>query len=431
MNSNFPCEVFKLINYARDYSSFYKNLYKELPSSDFAFEDVPIISQDEFWHANTPDKLLALTGPTRDGVVYKSGGTTGSPKYSIFTHEEWQIFTTIFGQGMAKNGLLPGDRVGNLFYAGELYASFLFIYKSIENCGLPIVQFPLGGSASLETFCDCIEQNGMNSLAGVPSTFVNLAASSYHFSKLFSKIEKIYFGGEALFDDQREVIQAAFPNARISSIGYASVDGGHLGHADSTCFPGEHRPFKQHSILEIVDDATGEVIRECGKVGKIIYTNLCRLHMPIIRYPVGDQAMWTEYGEKFKILGRSEEGARIGPVTIVPDDIRDGISRFLLKKHNELHLMGTQLLIQRVEAKDQLTIRLVLAGLDEGKPYTELCQSVTEFIMQEKPMYQEEVRKGHIQKLEVEIFPESQVANLERNARTGKTLAVIDRRFRS
>lgn len=50
-----------------------------------------------------------LTGPMTDGVVFKSGGTTGAPKFSVFTHGEWDAFVTAFGRGMAPNGSPPAS----------------------------------------------------------------------------------------------------------------------------------------------------------------------------------------------------------------------------------------------------------------------------------------------------------------------------------
>ena len=56
-------------------------------------------------------------------------------------------------------------------------------------------------------------------------------------------INRLLFGGESLYPDQRAILLSAFPNARAASIGYASVDAGLLGYADSACGPDEHRVF--------------------------------------------------------------------------------------------------------------------------------------------------------------------------------------------
>ena len=54
--------------------------------------------------------------------------------------------------------------------------------------------------------------------------------------------------------------------------------------------------------------------------------------MPIIRYPVGDNAVWIEPGRKLRIIGRAEEGARVGPVTVYYDDMRLVLEKAFQKK---------------------------------------------------------------------------------------------------
>ena len=116
----------EIIDFARSHSPFYKDLYSHLPP-DPTLQDLPVLPQDKFWEANNPRNNKLLTTPFDDGVVFKSGGTTGNPKYSWFTHMEWKTFTKTFGAGISGN-LRGGERVANLFYSGDLYASF-FIHQ--------------------------------------------------------------------------------------------------------------------------------------------------------------------------------------------------------------------------------------------------------------------------------------------------------------
>src|SRR5882757_3018360 len=125
----------EIVAQAREKSPYYKKLYENIGNpKNVKLSDLPVIDQGEFWNANTIRDNQLLTGPMEDGIVFKSGGTTGQPKFSIFTREEWNTFTDVFGEGMGHTGLVKGDRLANLFYAGELYASFTFIMKSVEAC---------------------------------------------------------------------------------------------------------------------------------------------------------------------------------------------------------------------------------------------------------------------------------------------------------
>lgn len=382
-------------------SSYYKNLWA---GSELDINTLPIASQDEFWDANTWENNSLLTGAPSDGVVFKSGGTTGRPKFSFFTKSEWEEFTNIFGRSMASV-VKDGDRVGNLFYAGELYASFLFIEKSLEYCPANAITFPIAGATKLEEMINLVRVYGINVLAGVPTTFLSLAQELVEKGETL-KLDRILYGGETLFDDQKPLLIKAFENPQIESVGYASVDAGHLGGSAPELGPRIHKVLSG-TIMQIVDD-NGELITEPGIAGRLLMTNLTRKLMPIIRYPVGDMARWHKHGESFEILGRADEGARIGPVTVNRDDIASVISKLSDQ-------ISFQLVINRFEGKDQLVVQYQ-GQLDEALALTTL--------LKERKMLADSIEKGLV------AVPRFVATNqLERNPRTGKLKFVIDKRF--
>lgn len=399
----------ELILLARENSAFYKGLYSSLSREDLKLERLPIVDQEEFWKANSFKGNKLLTGPIEDGVVFKSGGTTGKPKFSVYSKEEWQLFTTLFGEGMDHSCLKDGDRVGNLFYSGDLYASFLFITKSLENAKTKITQFPMTGGMKIEDVIKTVEEYDINVLAGVPTSFISMAELLISRGETL-ELERVLYGGESLYPEQEKILEVAFPKAKFMSVGYASVDGGHLGYIDDSCERGEHKVFPG-TIMEILDDF-GKPITRPLEVGKLTYTNLCRTLMPIIRYPVGDMGCWTTDG-KFKLLGRSDEGARIGPVTVSRDDLVE-----VLRSTNVFEKISNfQMLIVSDEGKDKLIVRY---------SSSEKIEALRESFYKERPMYQEAVEKGHIRDIDFIKVLEDE---LEHNERTGKLKLVIDQRI--
>jgi phenylacetate-CoA ligase len=405
-----------LVNFVRKESPYYKELYSDL-KDEFSIEDLPILCQDDFWSKNTFSNNKVLTSDLNDGVVFKSGGTTGNPKFSAFTKDEWNQFTKDFGQGMDQLKMQEGDLCANLFYSGDLYASFLFINKSVEQMKTPVAQFPITGQTDVEEALSIISTYKVNVLFGVPTSLLSMAAHSH---EVYENVNQIYYGGEPLFEDQKEQLLKTFPNAYISSIGYASVDGGQLGYVDESCSKGEHKVFKS-TIVEIVNPDTGEVIKNCDEVGKLVFTNLTRKLMPIIKYPVGDMGRWIEYPKKFQLLGRSDEGARIGPITINRDDITD-----IFKSYNLLEkVKNFQLIIKRKDSKDYL--ELIIASENNKSLENELenLRFSEKFYFQRK-MYQQELNKGQIEEFSYKVV---NIDNLVKNPRTGKLRLVIDQRF--
>ncbi|PLX12390.1 MAG: AMP-dependent synthetase [Marinilabiliales bacterium] len=420
---NYPLKT--IIANAKSLSPFYKNLYKEINSiGNLILADLPLIEQKSFWEANKIKDNQLLTGDLSDGIVFKSGGTTGDPKFSAYTKMEWETMTGTFGTHFGENGLNNGDRVANLFYVGQLYASFIFLSDTIERCPVDVTIFPISGSAPPEFILNTLKDFDINVVLCVPTTIMTLA--DYVSANKIEGIhlEKIYFGGETMYEDQRQHLKEVFPGVEIRSVGYASVDAGLLGFADDTCDYNEHRQFDNHHIIEIIDEQSGKPIIKPNIKGKIYSTNLSRLLMPIIRYPVGDNGFWVEdegsKNRKFKILGRSEEGARIGPITFYMEDLLHILKKF----ESEFSYSNTQMIINHYDHKDGLTIKIAVQ--EKPEKTDDITDRLIKAISKERHMFEEEIAKNKIHPIKIEWCHSDE---LEINTRTGKLLQIIDKRF--
>lgn len=407
----------EIIENARNNSPYYRELYKNVNSDKLS--DLPVVDQSTFW------KSEVVTSQSPDGIVFKSGGSTGAPKYSYFTHREWVAYTTSFGWGMSEGILESGDKVGNLFYVGDLYASFLFIKDSLQF--IPpekkkITQYPIAGQTDHIQILKIIEEFGINTIVGVPSAILTLL-EKYNKTKYPNlKITKILFGGEALYDDQHTALKEIFPEIQISSIGCASVDGGMIGYSSRDCKNNEHRVYDEASIIEIVDPDTNEVITEKNRVGKILLTNLTRKLMPIVRYPAGDLAMWLEDesspNRKFKLQGRSEEAARLGTLSVYFEDTRE----MIMKALPEFSGIQFQMVLAHFDHKDELIFKMAGSHLKQNSG---IEKRVIEAFAKEKTTYEDLVHKKLVHPLKVEIVEQKA---LEANSRTGKLKRIIDMR---
>ncbi|MGE0171273.1 MAG: phenylacetate--CoA ligase family protein [Oligoflexales bacterium] len=414
-----------IVKAAREKSPFYNQLYAKVNPKSFKIDDLPLIVQSDFWQANTVNNNRILTGPLHTGFVFKSGGTSGNPKFSPFTAEEWQTFTRLFGWGLAQGtGLEDGDRIGNLFYAGELYASFIFIMDSINNSGKKALQLPLAGHSPFSTVIQTVRDFSLTTLVGVPTSILTLTRYLVEQKTKLPSITKILYGGESCYEDQLVVIKEGFPNAIVQSVGYASVDAGHLGYFDKDCTFGLHKAFAKESIVEIIDPDTGTPISESNRPGKLYITNLTRTLMPIIRYPAGDVVQWEGPKDKgiFRILGRSEEGVRVGPVSIPLDDMRKIIQE--VDRHKLV--ANFQSVLEHFDGMDQLTVRIYTTKEDARA--AQLGKDFEKRLAETRAFLADAVRDGKIHPLKVECVS-SQYMTI--NPRTGKIIPIIDKRLGS
>lgn len=416
-----PVQPFaELLRFARDNSPFYRELYARLPQHVSRLTDLPVVPQADFWQANSPRDNRLLTAPLDEAVVFRSGGTTGSPKFSYYTRTEWREFTTAFGAGLVRAGLRPGHRVADLFYAGDLYASFTFVLDSLHRSPVSNVRLPLGGAAPLESTVATLEEFGVQVVAGTPTTLCSLAEHLAGADRTLPDVELLFFGGECLFGDQLPLLRAAFPKARPRSLGYASVDAGLLGEAVPGDDPRVHRAFTPYTVVEILSDETDLPVEANGAPGRLVVTDLRRRLMPVIRYPAGDRAEWVDRDAGvFRILGRADEGVRVGPVSLYTEDVHDVVRA--VDASGEV--TGLQLVVRRRDGRDGLLLRLAVA--DPAGEHQRLSESVVAALLAERPFYATATAAGHVNPLTVEWVRHRDLAV---NSRSGKLIRVVDER---
>ncbi|WP_324787468.1 phenylacetate--CoA ligase family protein [Streptomyces sp. H51] len=410
----------ELVEFARRDSPYYRNLYAQVRTDgNLRLEDLPVIDHSGFWAANTTENNQVLTGRQLEGVVFRTGGTTSRPKLTVFTRAELHAMARLWADGCTAAGLRPGDRVANLFYAGELYASFLFNTLALQESSVPAVHLPIAGSPAPEVVAETMAEPRATVVLATPTTLARVAAHFVARGESLASVRLFLFSGEAFHADQRPLLTKAFPRADIRSLGYASVDAGVLaapvgGEPDTRV----HRVHRPHKLVEIVDEHTGEPIREPGRPGLVLATDLVRRLMPVIRYPVGDVAEWVDQEDgRFRLLGRSETGARLGPMTVYLEDLRAVVDEV----SGGRPISGMQAVQRRRDAKDELVLRIA-GEIEDPERFAALVVARFDEL---RPAFGEHVGAGMIHPLTVEHVP---LAKLAVNPRSGKLVRLLDQR---
>lgn len=412
--------VEEIIAYARKHSKYYQELYKGIPE-DAPLTDLPLINQNDFWANCDKNGYCVATRPQTDGQIFKSGGTTGDPKYSLYTAEEWQTMCECCGALLARGGLKNGSKVANMFYAGGLYASFLYTYSMLCYCPAKTIVYNLSGNISIEEMAHTILDHQIDCIAGVPSILTKLISYIREQGMSGFAVDTVYFAGETLYHDQRKKICETFGrDIEFRSVFYASNDGGPLGYFTKDCGFNEHRTMDDLTYLELIDPDTDEVITEMNKPGVVYITSLFKTLIPLIRYPAGDMAEYTEPAgipdRKFRILGRSDVAARAGYVTLYPSDIGNVL------KQCGIDYYSYQIIADRDnnDSKDFFIFRIAVP--DGTKCDTE---KFLETLYVERPLIKDALRDGTLHLPQIEWCKPD---DLEYNTRTGKLKVIIDRR---
>ena len=407
----------EIIHYARSHSKYYADLYKDIPE-DAPFEQLPLINQADFWAHCDQEGGTVATRQQTDGQIFKSGGTTGDPKYSLYTAEEWETFCEGSGAVLTRGGLKNGMKIANLFYAGGMYASFLYTYSMLYFAPAKTIMYNLSGNISIEEMVSTILKHQVNCIAGVPSILTKMVSYIDEHQLTGFAVDTIYFAGETLYMDQREKMCKTFGREiSFRSVFYASNDGGPIGYFTEDCGFNEHRVLSDLCKLEIIDPETGEVITQMNKPGEIYITSLFKTLIPMIRYPSGDMGEYVEpegvADRKFKILGRSNVAARAGYVSLYPRDVGEILDMCGIEYYSY------QIIVTH-NVRDKFTFKI--AAKEENEKNTE---KFLEKLYQERSLIQDALNDGTLDVPEVEWCKAS---DLEYNERTGKLKIIIDMR---
>lgn len=367
------------------------------------------LTKEELLDHGPPLRTDMLTRPLGDAYVFRSGGTTGKPKFAVFANEEFRALVGPFIRTYRAAGLALGDRVANLFTCNSLYASFIFVNRCLEEMG--VLNLPYTMAAPPDLVARQWDLFGLNTVLGFPSHLLQVVPAIGP-----GKVEKLFYAGEHLYEDDRRVLREQFGVKHIASAGYGAVDTGLMGFQCSCCRGSEHHVLDENAILEIVDPETFEAVPD-GEPGLILVTVLDRLLMPVLRYSIGDMGRWLPAEEcacgaaerRFELLRRGDDVLRIGIANVAYDEILEAVGGYAA---------AMQLVKEREGGRDRLRIRIEPRG---GRVPDEVLR---DRIYATKPDIPKMVGSGHIFDLAFEWLEPGGIA---RSPLTGKLRKVEDR----
>lgn len=255
--------------------------------------------------------------PEYSHLYFKSGGSSGDPKLSIFSYDDYHTQMRAAAQGLFAAGLdLNKDRCMNLFFAGGLYGGFVSFFTILEE--LKAVQFPMAGIADTEMVANTIIKQNCNVLLGMPSYIIQLFSQHGELFRKNKIVEKIFYGGEHFNESQKRFFRDEFDIRLIRSAGYGSVDAGPIGYQCEHCTGAVHHLHKSLHIMELLETESDKPVAE-GEPGRVVLSSLARAGQHIERYDIGDMArivpgacLCGRRSPRFELLGRHGDVFRIG-----------------------------------------------------------------------------------------------------------------------
>ncbi|QMU77989.1 hypothetical protein GXW83_22120 [Streptacidiphilus sp. PB12-B1b] len=381
---------------------------RELPAPP-----VPVTSKSDF--------ELFQTDLSRAEVFFRSGGSSGAPKLSAFTWDDYHEHMRSGAEGLLAAGFEPrSDRAMNLFFGGQLYGGFLSFFSVLET--LQAVQFPMAAQDDHALVARAVVEHRADTLFGMPNYLLRVFTEGAEVLRGYRGVRKVFFGGEHFPESQQAWLREEFGVELIRSAAYGSVDAGPLGYQCPQAPPRVHHLFSGLQTLEILARDEDRPASP-GEVGRLVFTGHTRRGQRLDRYEIGDLGRWVE-GDcpcgrrtpRFELLGRFGDIFRSGSHFL-------NHRRFAAVAEESFgHRRALQILLDEDATGESLTVRLEQG---EGLPEPD---AVVRVLLAEYPELAAAVTRDRLVTLHVE---QAAAGAFERTPGSGKLPAVVDRRTRN
>jgi phenylacetate-coenzyme A ligase PaaK-like adenylate-forming protein len=250
-------------------------------------------------------------------LYFYSGGSSGEPKLSVFTYEDYHRQMALASEGLYAAGLDPRtDLAMNLFFAGGLYGGFVSFFTILENLHCP--HFPMAAHSDHQFVADVIHKYKVNTLLGMPSYILKLFQANEERFKKENPVKKIFYGGEHFSLSQKNYFRKNFGIELIKSASYGSVDAGPLAYQCSESEGSVHHLHHRLHGLEIVQLEADQPVKG-AEIGRLLFTSKVRRGQKIERYEIGDIGRWIQEpctcgrrSPRFELMGRTGDIFRAG-----------------------------------------------------------------------------------------------------------------------
>jgi phenylacetate-CoA ligase len=266
-----------------------------------------------------------LTRPLSDMVrLHASSGTTGQATVIYYTRKDIEAWADLLARSMYMAGMRPGDVFQNMMGYG-LFTGGLGFHYGAERLGA--LTIPVGAGNSKRQV-QLIEQFATTAVHIIPSyalyllnTFAELGVDPKGLS-----LKIAFIGAEPHTEDMRRRIEAAYGLKAYNSYGLSEMNG--PGVAFECPEQNGMHVWEDAYFLEVIDPHTLEPSPP-GTVGELVFSNLTREGMPLLRYRTRDLASFDEapcpcgrtHRRISRIQGRTDDMIIIKGVNVFPMQI--------------------------------------------------------------------------------------------------------------
>ena len=263
--------------------------------------------------------------------LHASSGTTGKPIVAGYTREDLEMWSEVTARSLMAAGVTSKD-IMQVSYGYGLFTGGLGAHDGGTLIGASIVPT---GSGNTEKQITLMHDFGSTVLACTPSYALYLAETIAKSGLDINdfKLRVGVFGAEPWTNSMRKEIEEKLHLKAYDIYGLTEMCGPGVG-CECECQCGTHL-WEDHFYPEIIDPVTLQPVAP-GEKGELVFTNLTKWGMPMIRYRTRDLTSLIyekcECGRTAvrmnKILGRSDDMLIIRGVNVFPSTVESIILEF-------------------------------------------------------------------------------------------------------
>ncbi len=325
----------KMVKHVYEDSTYYRKRMDECgvkPEDIRSIDDIvklPFTTKQDL-RDNYPFNLFCV--PMEQIVrLHASSGTTGKPIVAGYTREDLEMWSEVTARSLMAAGVTSKD-IMQVSYGYGLFTGGLGAHDGGTLIGASIVPTSSGNTEKQITL---MHDFGSTVLACTPSYALYLAETIAKSGLDINdfKLRVGVFGAEPWTNSMRAEIEEKLHIKAYDIYGLTEMCGPGVG-CECECQNGTHL-WEDHFYPEIIDPVTLQPVAP-GEKGELVFTNLTKWGMPMIRYRTRDLTSLIyekcECGRTAvrmnKILGRSDDMLIIRGVNVFPSTVESIILEF-------------------------------------------------------------------------------------------------------
>jgi len=279
---------------------------------------IPFTSKDDL---RARGREMLCVPQTEIVRLHASSGTTGQATVIYYTRRDIETWGDLVARSMYMTGVRPGDVFQNMMGYG-LFTGGLGFHYGGERLGALTIPAGAGNSARQ---IQLLQQFGATVIHIIPSFALYLLKSfaEHGLDPRDLPLRIAFIGAEPHSEYMRRRIETAYGLKAYNSYGLSEMNG--PGVAFECPEQNGMHLWEDAFLLEVVHPQTLEPLGP-GAMGELVFTNLSREGMPLLRYRTRDLASYEEdpcpCGRAFRrlsrIQGRTDDMFIVKGVNIFP-----------------------------------------------------------------------------------------------------------------